>query len=207
MSSKLSLRLKEISSFVDKSYLSIWDLCCDHGKLGLHLYEQRKCASLHLVDCVESIIKNLKKYETDRISALCLDGALIENLQEDSLICICGVGGEELIKILIGLETRNDLKGIDFLISPHNQTYKVRKFLRENGYGLIKESVLIDGKWSYELLYVSKNSTAQICEIGKLAYLNSGKDHLAHLRKIIKHYSNVDSEVAKKYNELLIELT
>lgn len=207
MSNGLSLRLKEISSLVKNNYASVWDLCCDHGKLGLEILRNEKCEKLFLVDCVESIIKNLHHLKSDQIEVLCMDGALIDDLGPKSLVCICGVGGEEMIHILEGLELRNDLTDADFILSPHNQAYKVRNYLRDKGFSKFDERLVIDRSWVYEVLFVGKKYSETISEIGEVLYLNSCESGLKHLKKITKHYHNTKEDIALKYSSLLSKLT
>ncbi|EQC47634.1 tRNA (adenine(22)-N(1))-methyltransferase TrmK [Bacteriovorax sp. Seq25_V] len=207
MSSGLSQRLKAISSLVQKNYTSVWDICCDHGKLGLEILKRDKCEKLFLVDCVESIMANLKYLQSEQVDVICKDGAFIDNLGSNSLVCICGVGGEEMIHILEGLELRNDLRDTDFILSPHNQAYKVRSYLRSRGLNKLSEHLITDRSWTYEVLFVGHQYNEEVSEIGEELYLNSCDTSLKHLKKITKHYHNTKETIASKYSALLTKLT
>jgi tRNA (adenine22-N1)-methyltransferase len=120
---KLSPRFK---IFVDKTLPGnpFWDLCCDHGYVGLEIFLSKKCSEVHLVDQLPHVMKKLEIFIQDKIedsSGLFLHTAKGQNL--DSLltgtVLIAGVGGKTIQTIVQDLLNRNLLDASRLLLSPH----------------------------------------------------------------------------------------
>ena len=56
---KISQRLKLIESMVVNRYDHIWDCCCDHGLLGAKLLENDRAATVHFVDVVPDLMRDV----------------------------------------------------------------------------------------------------------------------------------------------------
>ena len=94
-------------------YTDIWDLCCDHGRLGMHLSQAAPLnnSHIHLVDCVPSILENLHaRYSAalnPKLSFTLADAGNIEFIRRGpQAIIIAGVGGRTIIAILAALLAR-----------------------------------------------------------------------------------------------------
>lgn len=187
-------RIAKITSIIDKNYQEVWDTCCDHGKIGLALYKQRKADRIYFIDKVPSIINTLQETInllfpncSEHLKTQTLDASKIKISRESEkvLISICGVGGKESIDILRGIIKENDLSNIDFLLSPQYHLFEVRKFLISAGFYSIKERLIKDGKWFYEVLYISKNGSNNICEVGSNLYCDKNEDYF---KRLINYY-------------------
>ena len=95
---QLSPRLAHLLSLTDFDYDHIYDLCCDHGHLGIHAHQHSR-AKVTLVDQVDSIIADIKdkfSYLQDgRLQFVC-GGAENICIEPDKkvLIVLAGVGGQ-----------------------------------------------------------------------------------------------------------------
>ena len=105
---KLSRRLQSIDDMVIEHFHHIWDCCCDHGLLGMHLLKWRLGDQIHFVDIVpditEGLTQNLDKLfpEVGRAKSWmvhCLDLVNLpipkDALQQKHLVIIAGVGGNK----------------------------------------------------------------------------------------------------------------
>jgi tRNA (adenine22-N1)-methyltransferase len=128
-SKQLSARLR----FLFDSLLPgkpVWDLCCDHGLLGISAYQSQAFSEVVFVDQVEHIIKRLfHRFHQDHRSsdnptlaefkiadARFLEGPLLGNL------VLAGVGATNSLEILLSLLARGALRAERLLLCPQNHS-------------------------------------------------------------------------------------
>lgn len=189
-------RLTYITNLIERDYDDVWDICCDHGKLGISLLTNKKINKVHFVDCIPSIIDNLnsKLLKMDLLDSSNLEVHL--SLGEDliidntnTLVCICGVGGETAIEIMTGLLNNNDLSNTDILLSIQYRTVELRKFLLDNFFKMKKELICFEGKWAHQIFMVSLKHGEKIDLIGKHMFNKEDPLHLNFIQKNIIHYT------------------
>lgn len=202
-------RLSEIVNFVEKEYQEIWDTCCDHGKLGLTLFEIYKDTKIHFVDCIPEIMDKLEMQlakqdllSSPRIELHTKNAEDIKLSDEKSLICICGIGGIKAIEIISGLMRKNDLRGHDIILCVQYRTPKLRRFLRNSGFKVQKEMLCFEGKWAHEIMRISLDIGNDICTVGSPMFKLDRKDHINYITKSIKHYQK-KCLIDKSYEEVL----
>lgn len=188
-------RLNELINMVEDHYYEVWDTCCDHGKLGISILNNRKVKKVHFVDCVpeimtnlESKIKGLGHYNSPRVELHTLKAEDIILSDRKSLICICGVGGVTAIDIIGALLKHNDLNNHDILLCVQYKTPRLRRFLMESGFKAQKEMLCFEGKWAHEIIRISLGSGYEIDLVGTPMFNKDNKKHLKHLNKSIEHY-------------------
>ena len=94
---------------------------------------------------------------------------------ESSLIIIAGVGGELASKIIKGICDGNvSHESFDFLVSPNNKSFLVRRELSSRGFKSVDEKIVTDNKLSYEIIYSRHLEGEAFDDIGKklLTYLS-----------------------------------
>lgn len=210
---KLSSRLQTIDDMVERSYGHIWDCCCDHGFLGRHLLRRQAGYTIHFVDIVEHLMKDLEAelnaLKTERLWKVhCLDVTNLPLLGEegcsfgliddasnktkvdDHLIIIAGVGGERLIELMKGIMNRHPNKQLEFLVCPVHHNFKVREFLNSKKMGLVKEVLLKENKRFYEILHVSTQGDREVSLVGDDMWDLHDSDHQLYLQRTIEHYRN-----------------
>lgn len=123
----LSNRLKAIyENLIPQK--DVWDICCDHGLLGIAAYRSDNFLDVYFVDQVESIMNSLrdKFYQhgyneslTKKAHFICASG---ENIQTkvSGTACISGVGALSILQILTPLEKKNALTADRLILGPHN---------------------------------------------------------------------------------------
>jgi len=207
LKTKLGNRLSHILSMLENSYPYGWDLCCDHGALGLALLETKKCKHVSFVDQVplimESLDEKLKKIpnlKNTHYSLITADAGTI-SIKNNSLLCLCGVGGDVAIEILESILEKNSCEEISFLISAHYKMFELRTFLKERKLGLLKEELVFDGKWGYEVLLVSTNSKKVVDLVGEPLFRRDCKKTYNYFYKVLKHYER-KSKSDEKYLEI-----
>ena len=179
---------------IPPGYDSVWDLCCDHGRLGLALLESERTGQVHFVDQIDSIMADLTE-QLERYGAL---GYEIHTLraqqlelppQGHHLLVLAGVGSDvtrEIVNAVTGQHT--DLQP-DWLISPANNLFQVRRDLEQHHFGLLDEGVVFENGRGYEWLRVSKNRNRAPLPVPNPAGFWDARipDHRAHLQRLVKH--------------------
>jgi len=185
-------------------YGHIWDCCCDHGFLGLHLLERQAADTLHFIDTVEHILLNLKSQLEKRQDPLqskwqthCLDAAKLDlyptgqSSNKPQLIIIAGVGGELTISLVTALLNNHPDLNLEFLLCPVHHNYKVRQALINLDLGLIDECLLQENKRFYEVIHVSRQAKTPIEKAGSIMWDLSRAIDSAYLNATIEHYQRM----------------
>lgn len=157
-----SKRIKEIAHLVPISE-QVWDLCCDHGLIGLEVFEKQKCC-IHLLDQVPSIMNKLKiKIKHPNISLLCENAKNYKfpSGEKQSYI-IAGIGAFTALDIIENIYKSN--KDEHYLIcSVHSNIAEFRKRLIH--YKPIKEKLIEDSGKIYELCLLRSSQNSKLDEI------------------------------------------
>jgi len=214
---KLSKRLQQIDRMISKEYDHIWDCCCDHGFLGMNLLARNAASTIHFVDNVEPLIKNLelqllkKHTKSSQIAPLnnewqvhCLSAEKIPIQNNASnLVIIAGVGGDLLIEIVEAILLKYPNQDLEFLLCPVHHNFKVRRALKHLGLGLVNENLVKENNRFYEILHTSLSSKQTISNVGSLMWDFSRQDDRDYLSKTIAHYERIQ----KTENNVLFENT
>lgn len=161
------LRLSERLKIVYDNLLlqkDVWDICCDHGYLGIAAYQSMNFSGVYFVDRVPAIIENLKSefkkfhLKTDnetKADFVCAAGQDIV-LNVTGTLCITGVGGYTIFKILDGLSKNNRLNADRLVLGPHRDEAKLLELIKDssflNKYKLKSEIKIIENDYKRSLL-------------------------------------------------------
>lgn len=143
-----SKRLLEIAKLVDKED-TIIDVGCDHAYLGIYLKQNNLCKDVICTDISENAIKNAKKNILDNnLDIKCYVSDGLNNISDyyDTIV-VAGLGTNTIKNILNNHELPNKL-----IISSHNEHYKLRKYLNNIGYKIIKEIIVLENNHYYVIL-------------------------------------------------------
>ncbi len=151
----LSHRMTAVTNLVPAG-MTACDIGCDHGFVAIYLVEKGICPRVVAMDVnkgpllrAREHIENagLSPYIETRLS----DG--LEKLKPGEADCMiaAGMGGRLTVKILSDHPEKR--KSLRFLVlQPQSEVAYVRRFLRENGYVIRKEDVVLeDGKF-YQMM-------------------------------------------------------
>lgn len=204
---KMSRRLQQIDTMIGQPYQHIWDCCCDHGFLGLALLKRQAAGTIHFVDIVPALLRQIEsdlkshygqaqnrcRWEVHCANVTNLPLAQVsENPESDQhLIIIAGVGGELTIKLITAILSQFSNYSLEFILCPVHHNYKVREFLISRELGLIAESLIIENKRGYEILHVALNAAEPISRVGSKMWDFSQKEHIDYVQKSIKHYQRI----------------
>lgn len=212
----LGKRLKVLYELSDVHDRHFYDLCCDHGHLGISVHLNKNPLSTTLNDQVESICLNLEKHVSDipnveNISTLYKDASKIKfQVQEPKCILIAGVGGPLLLKIVENLIPQINEEDI-LILSPHTKIHEIRSKLKVLGLTLIEEVYCCENDKHYEMLKVSLNPKGkEITLVGSELWDTKSADIQKYLNGMIKYYrlkvNNDDNQLFKLILSDLIAL-
>lgn len=126
---KIPQRFEFFCSIIDLN-LPLWDIGCDHGKLG-ELALKKGVVHAHFVDSAEHLISHLKhrirlRYKN---ASFYPTKAQYLNSEISGSIIMAGFGGDQMLEILsIWLEL-NQIKKSRWVLSPHKDEGKLKDFL------------------------------------------------------------------------------
>lgn len=165
---ELSKRMQAVADMVS-SGSRVCDVGCDHGYVSIYLLQSKKVPAVLAMDINKGPLlraeEHIHKYGVEEQVTLRLsDGlAAYRKGEADTLIC-AGMGGRLLMNIL----SREPDKTDDFkelVLQPQSEIPAFRKFLREKGYHLLEEDmVLEDGKF-YPVMKAARGNRQEEKEI------------------------------------------
>lgn len=143
----------------------VYDLCCDHGKIGMKVHQHMPATPVIFVDIIESIIEKLKvklatyiTSENNKLTILRKDATTLKiPSDKKALAIISGIGADLSIKIFNNLYRQNS--NAYFLFCIHQKTELLKNKLIELNFNLIDAKFIIDNGKGYEIFLVQKNSS------------------------------------------------
>lgn len=149
----LSLRLQSLLDRCEAG-LPLWDLCCDHGHLGLEALRSGRFPTVIFNDAAAHVLDDLRGQVGGQPARLLC--ARAEEIREDLTgnVVIAGIGGEKIYKILRAAGER--LKARHIVLCPE----KDAEWLATQdipGYRLIERLALPHGpnvRWIYQFVPV-----------------------------------------------------
>ncbi len=148
---ELSNRLQAVAGLVSEG-LFVADVGTDHGYIPIYLLESGRNPKAIAMDINRGPLLRAREHIldhglSDAIEVRQSDGVSALAPGEAQTVVIAGMGGALTIKILTeGEAVFRSLR--EFVLQPQSEIEKVRRYLNENGYRIIKEDmVLEDGKY------------------------------------------------------------
>lgn len=154
---KLSDRLQLIADEIHCGE-TMADIGTDHGFLPLYLLDTGKCPKVIMADISEGSLKkaeeNCKLYDPNGDFDLRLgDGIDILEDGEVDVVAIAGMGGNLIADILEwNMAKSRSIKR--YILQPRRHVGKLRHWLACNGFAIVKESLVEEGKFICEILTV-----------------------------------------------------
>lgn len=145
LSKRSSTRMKAICHVLMPGR-PIWDLCCDHGMIGLLAYSQGGFPALHLLDRAKSVMENLRQNllsfpprNPEQVYTYCQDAMSVHVPSTQSNIILAGIGSKAIVRILQNLLPR--LRGDHrFVLSTQSQLSFLESFILERNELSLKRS-------------------------------------------------------------------
>jgi tRNA (adenine22-N1)-methyltransferase len=148
---RLSTRLEFIYQTLIPGH-DVWDICCDHGRIGLKALGDGRFSTIYFVDQVPHIIErlqnklnNLAKFQEKLVMARfhALPAQEISEKMKGNIV-IAGIGGLTIVEIL---EKRTRKYGIEprrLILAPQDHWQDLQDHLIENGLGHFQMTELLE---------------------------------------------------------------
>jgi tRNA (adenine22-N1)-methyltransferase len=160
---KLTKRMK---CFIDHAIKdeALWDICCDHGYVGIKALETSQFSEVHFVDQVPHIMNRLdtliKQYwrikPEHKYTLHLISGEDLEFDVEGTML-VAGVGGLTIKTIVSRLLEKNKLHAKRLLLSPHTDEKVLINYLDDvefqHLYSVTDKILMPEGK-RFRPLYV-----------------------------------------------------
>lgn len=160
---ELSRRLQAVANLVPTGSVAA-DIGCDHGYVAIWLVEEKICSKVIAMDVNKGPLERAKQNIEAHMLSSYIETRLsngAEKLQAgeaDTLIC-AGMGG----KLTIGILERSieKVKAMpSFVIQPQSDLREVRKFLRQQGFSILKEDIILEEDKFYPMMLVGTKPNA-----------------------------------------------
>ena len=148
------------------------DIGCDHGYASLYMLKSNKCEKVVFSDISEKCLDKARSLLSDFIAEKRAEGVVSDgfnNLPEVDLALIAGMGGEEIVKIFNNAKSLPD----GLVIQPMKNPEKVREYLVNNGYKIIKDYTFKSQRKYYDLIVAERGEDSYSPE-----ELEFGRDNL-----------------------------
>jgi Predicted SAM-dependent methyltransferase len=171
---QLKGRLLAIAEKIPQCYI-LADIGTDHAYIPVYAIKKRICRKAIASDVkkgpVEIAIRNIRRYGFTELIDTRL-GSGIDTLKDDELdvIVIAGMGGILIQEIMCNNLEKSKMTGM-FILQPMNCVEDLRKWLYENGFDIIEETLaeetikvynILIARWDGKVRYVDEFS----CFIG-----------------------------------------
>ncbi|NLM51487.1 MAG: SAM-dependent methyltransferase [Firmicutes bacterium] len=153
---KLTPRLQAIAELIPPGSV-VADIGTDHAYLPVYLLQEQICGQAIAADVKEAPLAQAQEtvaaFNCHQKIDLRLGDGLDVLKEEDGVdtIVIAGLGGRTIVRILA--KGQEKLKGIKRLIlQPMNESGCLRLYLAKNGFAIVAEKLVTEGKRLYEII-------------------------------------------------------
>lgn len=199
---ELSKRLQAVAELVTPD-LKVADIGTDHAYIPIWLVEQKKNPSAIAMDINQGPLEKAKENIALHGLSSCIktrqsDGMKQLEAKETESVVIAGMGGGLVIKILEDVRERN--LGIkEWILQPQSEIRRVREYLNESGYQIVKEDMVLDEGKFYPMMKVVKGGR----EVYREEELCYGKLLLQSKNPILKTFLEKELELKNGIYEKL----
>lgn len=152
---ELSVRLQAVADMVSRGR-RVADIGCDHGYVSIYLVRKKQCEKVIAMDVnpgpLERAQSNIRRFGlTDYIETRLSDGTNALEPGEADTLLLSGVGGRLTIRILEeGFMRLGQFE--ELILQPQSEIHLVRGFLREQGYSIADEELVLDEGKFYQII-------------------------------------------------------
>lgn len=134
------------------------DIGTDHGYLPLYLLLNNYDVDIIAADIREAPLekakRNAKQADVEDRIRFCLSDGLEGIGEKADTYIICGMGGYVIMHILEkAIAGCKDIKGAEFVLSPHSDERVLREFLYKNGFRTEDEEMIRDKEFFYPIIH------------------------------------------------------
>ena len=161
---QLSLRLTAIAEMVTEGNRLV-DVGCDHGYLPVYLVQNKRIPAAIAMDVRKGPLSRADEHIAqygmlDYIETRLSDGLEALHAGEGDTLVIAGMGGPLMERILEqGGDVTESFK--EMILQPQSDIPHFRKLIREKGWELVQETMILDDGKYYPMMKVKKAEAEQ----------------------------------------------
>ncbi len=202
----LTPRLSAIVNEVNNVKCAI-DVGCDHAQVGIYLAQAGKVLKMTVSDINDGPIERARRAVSDaglsdKITCVKTDGLC--GIEPQECVIIAGMGGELIRDILIKAPwTKTNCR---LILQPMSMAPVLRKFLFENEYKILRETIVREGEKLYTVLTVEAGETDEYSEADLYLSDLSHPNAVEYLNKIINALIKAKDGMKKAETPDLLEI-
>jgi len=157
----MSDRIRRLASFV-RPHSVLYDLCCDHGYIGLSAWDRKPLAGLVFVDQSQNALRAVR---TSLVKRSLIDDARIQVINDAAEkiaidprpgdFVIAGVGIRTIVTIISELFPQG-LGPHRLIICQEKNSFELRSFLKAKAFGLVAEDVVMEAGRFREIMVLEE---------------------------------------------------
>lgn len=209
---KLGTRLQALYDLVDVQDKEFYDLCCDHGHVGINIALLKQPVNTILNDQIKGICENLESKVADiplgvKLEIVNEDASQIKlNINNRKSILVAGIGGPLLLRILDNLLPQLTLND-ELILSPHTKIHEVRKKISDLNLNLICEKYVYEAGKHYEILKLSYSDVYQkVSLVGNEIWqdLDTNSNLQTYHKNLIEYYTRKTGYDENQFFKLIL---
>lgn len=205
---QLSKRLEAVANMVSVGNRLV-DVGTDHSYIPIYLCESGKIPCAIAMDINKGPLNRAREHIKEHnlqnnIQTRLSDGVTALKGGEADTLIIAGMGGGLVIKILSeGEEIISSIK--ELILQPQSEIEEVRRFLKDHGYIIIEENIVIDDGKYYPMMKAVKGAAdydnVLFFKYGKLLLESQNEVLKLFLEKELNTYINIEEKLLSNPNE------
>jgi tRNA A22 N-methylase len=142
----------------------VWDLGCDHGRLGLNAVADGRASHAFCVDRSPAAIASLQSILDahvapallPRLTLLCADAARLEPRPVEGTVVIAGMGAGAMVRILDGFVVPNASPPLRLVLQPAVQPTRVAAWVAASAFTLREQATVVDRQREHPLFIAER---------------------------------------------------
>ena len=162
----LSRRLSTLLAAIRPSE-PVWDIGCDHARLGYAALEQRRASEAVLVDKSPAVIASVQAIVDahvddrlrERLTVTCADAARLPAQPVTGTVVIAGMGAWAMIRILDGFVAPNGAPPLRLVLQPAVQPERLRTWIGDSLFELVEELTVVEREREHHVMVAELRSS------------------------------------------------
>ncbi|XCP87043.1 class I SAM-dependent methyltransferase [Roseburia hominis] len=209
---ELSKRLKAVADLVTPG-MRLADVGTDHGYVPIYLVERGIVPSAIAMDVNKGPLERAREHIREcaleeKISTRLSDGLTNLKIEETDSVIAAGMGGGLVIRIFSEQEEKA-VRLKELILQPQSEIAKVRRYLNENGWRIIKEDMVLEDRKFYPMMKAVRGEgqpySEEELEFGKLLLQEKHPVLRQYLEREKKIGQSILAELSLQKGERILE--
>lgn len=201
---ELSDRLQAVADMVTRGNV-VCDVGCDHGFVSIYLVRSGISPKVIAMDVNEGPLQAAREHIAEYLQADYIELRLSDGVQElrhgeVQTLLLAGMGGRLMKRILD--EGKDKLSGLqELILQPQSELRGMRKYLRNKGYLIIEENMILEEGKYYPIMKVRAGSVPSLEEAQQRVLDKYGPVLLRGRHPVLREYLNREYSICMEILE------